>query len=212
MSYTTSVGAPQYAQMNQPVQAPMQAPAAAPTSGPTYATDAYRTQLAQPQRQMQAAAPVQPKSDYKVISGTDVAIGAAGAVGGFFLAGMIGLSGPIGALILGLALFGISAGVRALKNNSDKKKQQQQMQPVHPGFQQQQPQFQNRYNYQQQAMPPQQYAYPPQQAAPQMQQNMQYAQAYQQRPGQMPPQQPGAYPGAYPQQNQSMWDKFLSWL
>lgn len=218
MSNIQSVGAPAYPQMPAGAQPMYQTQAAAPVTGPTYATDAYRARLQQQAPPVAAAAAPAPKDDYKPINTTDIMLGGAGAVGGFFLAGMVGLSGPIGALILGIALLGLSAGIRAIKHKSDQKQQQTQMQAVHPGFQQAQPQYQN-YYAPQQGMPqqPQQYAYPQQAAAPMPQQNMQYAQSYQQyqpRPGQ-PAQAPmpaqGAYPGAYPQQ-QSMWDKFLSWL
>lgn len=221
MSYTSTVGAPNYPQMMpQGAQPTYQTPAAAPVSGPTYMTDAYRSKLAQQAPMGTVPATAAKKDNYKVINGTDLMVGAAGAVGGFFLAGIIGVTGPIGALILGLALLGMSAGIRAIKHSSDKKKQQQTPQAVHPGFQQNyQAQYQNQYPNQQAGMAPNQrapqYAYP--QQAPQVPaSNMAYQQAYQQyqpQPGQqMAAQPPGAYPQQYATQNKSMWDKFLSWL
>ena len=211
MTTTSSVGAPGYYPTYQ-TQAPAQTYGPAPTQA--YGNDAYQARYA-PQPGMAGAPQEEP---YAIINKTDMMLGVAGAVGGFFLAGMIGLTGPIGALIFGIALLGLSAGIRGIKHMSEKK-DQQQMQAVHPGFQQPQyqpqTQYQNYYSPQQTSMAPTQqpgaYNYPPQ-AAPQMQ-NMQYAQQYQQyqQPAGAPGAAPGAYPGAYPQQ-QSMWDKFLSWL
>lgn len=96
----------------------------------------------------------QPEQPVEYVSRKDVAFGLLGAVGGYFAAGLIGLSGPIGALILGVALLGLSAVTRAVQR-SQAKKAAQQMQPPqnmpqapnypYPG---QQPQYQNRYNYQ----------------------------------------------------------------
>ena len=98
------------------------------------------------------------KDNYSVINKTDLMLGAAGAVGGFFLAGIIGVTGPIGALILGLALLGMSAITRAVSNSSEKKKQQQGQQPVQgmpqaPNYPQQ-AQYQNRYNTGNPNLPP----------------------------------------------------------
>lgn len=226
MSYTSTVAAPaQYPQQMMPQggpQATYQSGPAAPVSGPTYMSDAYRSKLTQ-QAPVGAVPATAPKKDnYSVINKTDLMLGAAGAVGGFFLAGIIGVTGPIGALILGLALLGMSAGVRAIKHNSDKKQQQQQPQAMQPGFQQynyQQPQFQNQYP--QTSMAPNQQVAPqyinPAQAPQVPASNMAYQQAYQQYPpqqGQVAGQPQVAYPQQYAgvQQNQSMWDKFLSWL
>lgn len=106
-----------------------------------------------------------PKQEYQYIAQKDVAFGILGAAGGFFLAPMIGLTGPIGALILGIALLGISAASRAIQHSKAQKQQQQQpggmpQAPQYPNPAQQ-PQFQNRYDYN---MAPQQqdprYRYP----------------------------------------------------
>lgn len=196
MTNTSSVGGPSYAQMPYQTQAPTQTYGVAPTQQ-GYQADGYQARQYQ-QAPMQAAAP---KEEYQVINKTDVAFGIAGAVGGYFLAGMVGLTGPIGALIAGLVLLGLSAGIRGIKHMSDKKQQQQPMQAVHPGFQQQynyQPQYQNSYNTSMAPQQQQQQYYAPQQPVPQMPNNMQYAQSYQQY--------------QQPQQQKSLWDKFLSWL
>lgn len=216
---TPAVGAPAYSSYAAPMQQSAPAQQTYSTTGQSALaqTDNYQfRQHAQPQ---QFAAQ---DDNYSVINKTDLMLGAAGAVGGFFAAGLIGLSGPIGALILGVALLGISAGVRAIKHKSNKKQQQQamqqQMQPVqfnrpqqmyqYPGQQQSQhyipqqqaPQYQ--YPQQQQHVP----QYQPAQYAPQPGQRPHPGQ--QPHPGQMPP---GYQPGQ-PQQQQSMWDKILSWL
>jgi len=114
-----------------------------------------------------ATRPAEPPVEY--VSKKDVAFGLLGAVGGYFAAGMLGLTGPIGALVVGLALLGISAVGRGVKR-AQAKKAAKQMQPPqnmpqapnYPG--QQQPQFQNRYNYENQGQPGQQqdprYRYP----------------------------------------------------
>lgn len=96
--------------------------------------------------------PVQSKP-YEYIAQKDVAFGIAGAIGGFFLAGLVGLSGPIGALILGLGLLAVSAVTRAIKHKSDEKQQQPvQGMPKPPVYPQAQ-MYQNQYNTQ---MTPQQ--------------------------------------------------------
>lgn len=91
--------------------------------------------------------PVQQQKPYEYIAQKDVAFGIAGAVGGFFLAGLVGLSGPIGALILGLGLLAVSAVTRAIQHKKDEKQQQQPVQgmpkpPVYP----QQQMYQINYN------------------------------------------------------------------
>lgn len=190
MTYTNSVGAPQAYYPTYQAQAPVQTYGAAPTQA--YGADAYQARYAP---QPMGAAPQQ-KEPYAVLNKTDMMLGVGGAVAGFFLAGMIGLTGPIGALIFGLGLMALSAGVRGIKHMSEKNQQQQQMQAVHPGFQQNyqayQPAYQNYYGPNQTSMAPTQPGSP----------QYQYPQGYSQQ---------GAYPGAYPQQK-SMWDKFLSWL
>lgn len=110
----------------------------------------------------------QPEAPVEYVSRKDVAFGLLGAVGGYFAAGLVGLSGPIGALILGVALLGMSAITRGVQR-SQAKKAAQQMQPPQgmpqaPNYPGQQPQFQNQYNYQNQGQPGQQqdprYRYP----------------------------------------------------
>lgn len=202
--YTSAAGAANYPSY-YPTQATGQAQVVTPTAPGAYAqTDNYQARYQQ--QPMQAA---QPKEEYSIINKTDVAFGVAGAVGGFFLAGMVGLTGPIGALILGIALLGLSAGMRAVKHNKEQKQQQQMPQAVHPGFQQQ---------YQYPAQGYQSYSGAPSSYTPGMQQQQSYYSNPQAAP-QMPMQQPYAQqpygqqqPGAaYPRQ-MSAWDKFLSWL
>ena len=143
-----------------------------------------------------------PKAEsFKILDSSDLKMGIAGAVGGFLLAGMVGLTGPVGALILGIALLAVSMGTRALKH-SQQKKAQAQMQPNQNyqaprpvQFSQQAPAYQYQYQYQQQPMPTQ--AYNPQ-AAPT--QNMNYQQG------------PAGYPSTNQGWGSNMWEKFLSWL
>lgn len=190
MTYTNSVGAPAYYPTYQ-AQAPMPTYAAAPTQA--YGNDAYQARYG-----AQPMAPAAQKEPYAIVNKGDMMLGVAGAVGGFFLAGMIGLTGPIGALILGLGLLATSVVVRAIKH-SQEQKQPQQMQAVHSGFQQNyqyQPQYQQYYAPSQTSMAPQ-----PTGATP-------YNGAY----GQVaaPTYAAPSYPAAPAQQ--SGWDKFLSWL
>ncbi|PKL75384.1 MAG: hypothetical protein CVV27_15660 [Candidatus Melainabacteria bacterium HGW-Melainabacteria-1] len=94
--------------------------------------------------------PVAGEKPYEYVAQKDVAFGILGAVGGYFAAGLIGLSGPIGALILGITLLGLSAITRAVKHNQDKKAAQQAAQPPvmpQPPNYPQPAQYQNRYNY-----------------------------------------------------------------
>ncbi|HEY9839896.1 MAG: hypothetical protein ACAI44_33655 [Candidatus Sericytochromatia bacterium] len=111
--------------------------------------------------------PMAQEPPYEYVASKDVAFGIAGAVGGYFLAGLVGLSGPVGAIILGIALLGISAIVRAVNHSSQKKKQEeaaQQGMPKPPTYPTPaQPMYQNRYNYENQQQPGQQdprYRYP----------------------------------------------------
>jgi hypothetical protein len=216
---TSSVGAPGYYPSYQ-TQAPAQAYGAAAALPPGYVSDGYKPQMAT-SPQAPAAASAQPQEPYAILNKTDMMLGVGGAVAGFFLAALIGLTGPMGALIFGLGALGLSMAVRGVKHLTEKNSQPQ-MQAVHPGFQQ--PMYQNYYSPQSTTMAPSQQPYQsayPQTAAPAPNaQSMQYAQAYQQYrqpngapayPQQAYPQQPGVNPAAYPQQ-QSAWDKFLSWL
>lgn len=98
-----------------------------------------------------SVAPPEPEVEY--VSKKDVAFGLLGAGAGYFLAPMIGLTGPIGAIILGIALLGISAAGRAMKRSSAKKQQQQmqpppQQMPQPPQYPNPQQHYQNQYNYQ----------------------------------------------------------------
>lgn len=201
MTYVSSTpGAAYYPQTTGPAYTQAAAPVSAPAA---YTQDRYQPVYAQsygmPMQQAQES--------YSPINKQDLMLGAAGAVGGFFLAGLIGLSGPIGALILGVALLAISAGGRAIKHNGQKKQQQQMQQPhqmpqVQTGFQQ--PYAGPAYTQQQISFSPQQpspYAYPAQQQAPMMQQP--YRQGY-------PQQQAGYNP--QPQQSEGFWSKLLRWL
>ena len=214
MTYTSSVGAPNYNYSPMQTQSAYQATAVAPTNSAYQQQDVYRPQ----QPQQSYAAGQQNAEPYAVVNKTDFMLGAAGAIGGFFLAGMVGLSGPIGALILGVALLGLSAGVRAIKHNSQQKQQQQVQQAVHPGFQQQQYQYPGQntnQSYQPSSYTPSQQsnyqAQYPQAAAPQ--QNMQYAQNYQNYAGQQGVPQTGMPTSASGQTwGDSAWEKFLSWL
>ncbi len=123
--------------------------------------DAYRPGMPPtgPQQPGMPGAPTsQPQDNYEYVAKKDVAFGILGAGAGFFLGPMIGLTGPIGAIILGIALLAISSIGRAVKNNKAKKDAQQQLPPNQmpqaPQYpdprMQQQPgqQFQNQYNYQ----------------------------------------------------------------
>lgn len=80
----------------------------------------------------------QPEAPVEYVSKKDVAFGILGAVGGFFAAGLVGLSGPIGAIILGVAMLAISAIGRAVARNKAAKQQPQMpggqmpQQPVYP--------------------------------------------------------------------------------
>jgi len=190
--------------------APTHTQASAPVAPSAYGqADYYQPQYHQ---QPYGAPAAQAEKPYSIINKQDLMLGAAGAVGGFFLAGMVGLTGPIGALILGIALLGISAAARGVKHMSQKKQQQQQLQQqaVHPGFQQPYHQPQHyagpAYSQQQTSFAPQQqgaaYQYPARQAAPPMMQQP-YQQGYP---------QPG-HPGYPPQQQQpGFWAKLLRWL
>lgn len=102
--------------------------------------------------------PVAQEPPYEYIAQKDVAFGIAGAIGGFFLAGLVGLSGPIGALILGFGLLAMSAATRAIKHNSDKNQQAggPQGMPQAPQYPNPAAQYQNRYNTQMQPQPGQQ--------------------------------------------------------
>lgn len=169
--------------------------------------DAYQPGYPRPGMPMQPGNPAgQPKDNYQYVAQKDVAFGILGAVGGFFAAGLVGLSGPIGALILGAAFLAISAIGRAISHNKQSKQQQQM--PQQPGGMPQAPQYpyptqganqaiqyQNQYNNTQmtpqQGMP--QPGYPQQAQNQQFQPGMQAQNMYQQQP-----------------QNRSMWDKFLS--
>lgn len=212
MTYTSAVGAPSYQYTPAQTQGVYQTQATA--VNPAYQQqDAYQARYQyNPGNAVQA-----PQEEYKVINKSDLMLGAAGAVGGFFLAGMIGVSGPIGALILGIALLGLSAGIRGIKHMSQKKQQQQMTQAVHPGFQQQQ----------------QYYQYPGQQYSGQSNSNSAYTPAMQQYNYQPQTTQAPAYQANYTQQQgypqqqayaqrpvssngntwgDSAWEKFLSWL
>lgn len=103
--------------------------------------------------------PVSNQPPYEYVAKKDVAFGILGAVGGYFAAGLVGLSGPIGAIILGLALLGMSAITRAVQHNSAKKQQQQGQQPVQgmpqaPNYPTSQAQYQYRYNTGNNNLPP----------------------------------------------------------
>lgn len=141
-----------------------------------YAPDAYRPGAVQPTQQMVMgpngrpvpAAPTQEKP-YEYVNQKDVAFGIAGAAAGYFLLPMVcSVTGPIGALIAGLVLLGLSAGIRGIKHMSEKKQQQQTginpmpNPPQYPNPAGQQPMYQNRYNYENQQMPGQQPRYPQQ--------------------------------------------------
>lgn len=204
MTNISSVGAPAYNYTPAQTQAAYQAT-------PTAATTAYQqADMYQARYQASPVQATQQQEPYSVINKTDMMLGAGGAVAGFFLAGMIGVSGPIGALIVGLVILGLSAGVRGIKHMSQKKQQQQMTQAVHPGFQQQ------TYQYPQQAYQPQSYQptsytptqqnyqYPQQAQAAVPQQSMQYAQNYQNYG-----QQRSASGNVW---GDSAWEKFLSWL
>lgn len=196
-AYYPQTAAPQYAQAAAPVSAP-----SAYGQGDRY-QPVYAQSYGVPMQQAQET--------YSPINKQDLMLGVGGAVGGFFLAGLVGLSGPIGALILGVALLAISAGGRAIKHNSQKKQQEQMMQAqqmpqVHPGFQQSY--AGPAYSQQQISFAPQQQtgpsAYMPQQPqVPMMQQP--YQQGY-------PQQQPQGAPYGQPPQQESFWSKLLRWL
>lgn len=191
-AYYPQTAAPQYAQAAAPVSAP-----SAYGQGDRY-QPVYAQSYGVPMQQAQET--------YSPINKQDLMLGVGGAVGGFFLAGLVGLSGPIGALILGVALLAISAAGRAIKHNSQKKQQQQMMQQqqmpqVHSGFQQ--PYAGPAYSQQQISFAPQQgpSAYPPQRPqAPMMQQPYQQGYPQQQSPYGQPPQQ------------ESFFSKLLRWL
>lgn len=95
------------------------------------------------------ARPVAAEKPYEYVAQKDVAFGILGAVGGYFAAGLIGVSGPIGALILGIALLGMSAITRAVQHSKQKEQQQAPVgMPAAPNYPQPaQAQYQNRYNY-----------------------------------------------------------------
>lgn len=140
---------------------------------PGMPADSYRPGMP-PRGPMGSPTMGQPQQDnYEYVSQKDVAFGVVGAVGGFFLAGAIGLTGPIGALIFGLAALGISSIGRAIKHSAAKKKAQQPPQQMPQPPQYPDPtqraggayQHQNRYDYGQNPNPNQQrpdprYRYP----------------------------------------------------
>ncbi len=199
MTQITGVN-PQYYQ-------PQVGPVAAPQT--SYAPQQMGYQADQAQFRYQQGPPNQaPKQEsFKLLDSGDLKMGIAGAVGGFFLAGLIGLSGPIGALILGVALLAVSMGSRAMKHNKQKKAQAQTQQPQYQQprpvqFSQQQSGQSYQYNYQYQQQPMQSQPYQYSQAAPQ--QNMNSQQNYQQ--GQQ------GYAGGNNTWGSNMWEKFLSWL
>ena len=160
---------------NQPYQNPYQPPMPTGSQRPNYPQpvvyrpgqpgvmpvgamppDAYRPGMPPtgPRPGMPGAPTAQPQDNYEYVSKKDVAFGALGAGAGFFLGPMIGLSGPIGAIILGIAILAISSVGRAISHNKAQKQAQQppnQMPhpPQYPNPQMQQgQQFQNQYNYQ----------------------------------------------------------------
>lgn len=148
--------APQQAGYPQPV---VYRPGAAPVPGAYGSPDVYRpgmppTAPGQPMRPGQPMA--MPQQQHEYVSKKDVGLGILAAVAGFFLAGMIGLTGPMGALLFGGGALALSAITRAISSGSDKKKQQQPQQPINqmpnaPQYPQpQQPGYQNQYNTQQQ--------------------------------------------------------------
>jgi hypothetical protein len=147
-------------------------PGVVPGQPVTYAADTYRPGAVQPNRVVMGAngqpVAVAPEKPYEYVSQKDVAFGIAGAAAGYFLLPMLfAVSGPIGALIAGVVLLGLSAGIRGIKHMSEKKQQQQgnnqmPVPPQYPNPANQQPMYQNRYNYENQQMPGQQPRYPQQ--------------------------------------------------
>lgn len=129
-----------------------------PQVGGVMPPDSYRpgmppTAPGRPQAGMPGSPGQNTQAPVEYVSKKDVAFGLLGAVGGFFGAGLIGLSGPVGAIILGIALLAMSSITRAVSRNKAAKQQPPQQQPgqmpappVYP--QRQQQMYQNQYNYQ----------------------------------------------------------------
>ncbi len=94
-----------------------------------------------------------PEPQVEYVSRKDVAFGLLGAAAGYFALPALGLAtGPIGALVLGIALLGMSAISRAVSRSKAAKNPQQppgQMPPppVYPQ-RNQQPVYENKYDYQ----------------------------------------------------------------
>ncbi|MGV3524791.1 MAG: hypothetical protein ACO1RX_11215 [Candidatus Sericytochromatia bacterium] len=145
--------APQQAGYPQPV---VYRPGAAPVPGAYGTPDVYRPGMppmapGQPMRPGQPMA--MPQQQYEYVSKKDVGIGIMAAIAGFFLAGMLGMTGPMGAIVFGAGALALSAIGRAVSSASDKKKQQQHTLPINQmpnAPQYPQPQMQPQYNPNQQ--------------------------------------------------------------